>query len=217
MIVRRTCIAIVLAHGAVASAEQRVAVAETHEAAPAAAAPLPASTAATSSEARAAPDAIDAAAFAPSHRGLAAGIELGEPISATVAYVTGRLLVAGALGSGTLEGPGLQAHADAQVEVTRLARAVPVRVGMGMRLYHHGYAPASVDELPDTHLGLRASAAIALERGPLQLYVEAAPGIDVARSRSCALSSGAFSVCPHAQQSPWFLQLAIGARWFLTD
>jgi hypothetical protein len=128
----------------------------------------------------------------------------------------GTLTVSGAIGSGTLEGPGLQAHVDVQTVVTRLAANAPLRVGIGARFYHHGYQPASTDELPDDHLGIRAPIALALERGAMQLYAEVAPGIDVAKSRSCSLADGAFSVCPHAQESPFFLQLVVGARWFLS-
>jgi len=149
-------------------------------------------------------------------RGLALGIELGEPTSATAGWFTGKLAVLGAVGTGTLAGMGLQLHADVQVEVLRLAPNLPLRVGGGVRVYHHGYTPASIDEVPDTHLGLRGSAALALERGPLQLYAELAPGVDVLRSSSCSLASGARSVCPHAQDLPVFVQFTVGARWFLS-
>jgi hypothetical protein len=148
--------------------------------------------------------------------GLAIGVELGEPASATIGWFTGKLALVGALGTGTVEGLGLQGHGDVQYEVHRLAANMPLRVGLGARLYHHGYHPASIDELPDTHLGVRASASIAMERGKLQLYAEVAPGIDVLRSSSCNLASGARSVCPHAQEAPVFLQLAVGARWFFS-
>lgn len=148
--------------------------------------------------------------------GLAIGIELGEPTSATIGWFKGKLALLGALGTGTYEGPGVEGHADAQLEVHRLAANMPLRIGLGARLYHHGYHQSSIDETPDTHLGVRASASIALERGKLQLYAEIAPGIDVVRSSSCNLSSGARSVCPHAQEAPVFLQLAVGARWFFS-
>lgn len=148
--------------------------------------------------------------------GLAIGVELGEPTSATIGWFTGKLALLGALGTGTYEGPGIEAHADVQLEVHRLAPNMPLRIGGGARLYHHGYHQSSIDETPDTHLGVRASASVALERGQLQLYAEVAPGIDVVRSSSCNLSSGARSVCPHTQEAPVFLQLAIGARWFFS-
>ncbi len=148
--------------------------------------------------------------------GLAIGIEVGEPTSATIGWFTGKLALLGALGTGTYEGPGIEAHADVQLEIRRLGPNMPLRIGGGARLYHHGYHQSSIDETPDTHLGLRASASIALERRQLQLYAEVAPGIDVVRSSSCNLSSGARSVCPHAQEAPVFLQLAVGARWFFS-
>lgn len=161
---------------------------------------------------------VSANAEAPRHapHGLALGVELGEPSSATVAWYAEKLVLSGAFGTGTREGLGPQGHADVQLEIRRLAPAIPLRVGLGARLYHHGYQLASVDELPDTHVGIRASAQLALERGRLQFYAELAPGIDVMRTSSCNLSSGARSVCPHAQENPVFVQLAIGARWFLS-
>ncbi len=148
--------------------------------------------------------------------GLALGVELGDPVSATIGWFAGNLAVSGAIGTGTVEGPGIEAHVDLQIVATRLSPSAPLRVGLGLRAYHHGYQPASTDELPDDHLGIRVPIALALERGSMQLYAEVAPGIDVAKSRSCSLASGAFSVCPHAQESPFFLQLVVGARWFLS-
>ena len=149
-------------------------------------------------------------------RGLALGVELGEPTSATAAWFRGPLSIGGALGTGTLAGPGVSLHADVSYVVYRLAPELPVRVGLGGRYYHHGYEAMSVDEVPDSHYGVRASAGVALERGPLQLYAELAPGIDVVRTRSCTFASGADTICPHAQASPLFVQLAVGARWFLS-
>lgn len=163
---------------------------------------------------------VEAAAPAPDparpQQGLALGIELGEPTSATVGLFTGKLALLGAIGSGTFQGPGLSAHIDAQLEVTRLAPSIPLRVGLGGRFYHHGYQPMSVDEIPHEHYGLRASAALAVERGAMQLYAEVAPGIDLKRSASCTLADGPRSVCPHAQSSPLFVQLVLGARFFIT-
>lgn len=149
-------------------------------------------------------------------RGLAVGAEVGDPIAATVGWFTGPLALLGAIGSGTREGPGLSLHADAQLVVTRLRQDVPLRVGIGARFYHHGYPPASVDEIPDDHFGIRASAALGLERGRFQIYAEVAPGLDIRRSASCSLMSGPRSVCPHSQASPLFLQLVVGARWFIS-
>jgi hypothetical protein len=148
--------------------------------------------------------------------GLAVGVEVGEPTSITVGVWTGNLGLSAALGTGTLEGVGLSFHVDAQLIVARLAPQVPLRVGLGGRFYHHGYDAMSFDEVPDSHYGIRASVALAYERGAMQLYAEAAPGVDVHRSASCTLASGAYSICPHTQEVPVFLQLVVGARWFLS-
>jgi hypothetical protein len=50
----------------------------------------------------------------------------------------------------------------------------------------------------------------------MQLYAELAPGIDFHRTASCTLASGPYTVCPHAQDRPLFVQLVVGARWFLS-
>jgi hypothetical protein len=149
-------------------------------------------------------------------KGLAIGVEAGEPTSVTGGFFAGKLALFGALGTGTREGVGIQLHVDAQLIVAQLRPDVPVRVGLGGRYYHHGYESMSTDELPDSHYGIRASAAIAYEKGSMELYAELAPGIDVKRTNSCSLASGAYSVCPHSMESPFFLQLVLGARWFLT-
>lgn len=148
--------------------------------------------------------------------GLAIGVEVGEPASVTVGWWTDTLGVAAALGTGTRAGAGLSVHADLQLVVARLAPAVPLRLGLGGRYYHHGYEPMSFDEVPDSHYGIRASAALAYETGALQLYAEVAPGVDVKRTASCTLGSGPYSICPHAQENPLFIQLVVGARWFLS-
>ena len=147
--------------------------------------------------------------------GLAIGAELGDPTSITAAWFAGKLDVAAALGTATLESVGWSAHVDAQVAVAEPTPAVSIRVGLGLRYYRHSHL-MSMDELPSSHLGVRASLAVALRRGPLELYAEAAPGIDVARGASCSLADGVDSVCPHAQESPWFFQMVIGARWFVS-
>lgn len=152
----------------------------------------------------------------PARSGLAVGVELGEPTSATIGWFRGTLAFVGALGSGTLAGPGVSVHADVQLEVKRLRPNLPVRVGLGGRFYHHGYDAMSIDEVADSHAGIRASAAVALDRGPLQLYAELAPGIDLVRTRSCTFAGGADSICPHSQASPLFLQFVAGARWFIS-
>ena len=155
-------------------------------------------------------------AAAPARSGLAVGVELGDPTSATVGWFRGPLAFLGAVGSGTLAGPGVSVHADVQVEVKRLGPDLSVRVGLGGRYYHHGYDAMSFDEVPDSHYGLRATAAVALDRGPVQLYAELAPGIDLTRTRSCTFAGGADSICPHAQATPLFLQFVAGVRWFIS-
>ncbi len=152
----------------------------------------------------------------PSSRGLAVGIEVGEPTSVTVGYWAGALGLRAAVGTGTRAGVGFAARVEGQLEVARLAAHVPLYVGLGARLYRHGYEEMSFDEIPDTHIGIRASLAIGYERGGMLLYAEAAPGVDVLRTTSCSLASGPYSLCPHAQATPLFLQLVVGARWFLT-
>ncbi len=163
--------------------------------------------------------AIATAPTTPDHHGrggrLALGLELGEPVSATAGWFDGKLAISGGIGSGVFGGAGLSLRAAVQLEVTRLTPAMPLRVGLGGRLYHHGYELASIDELPDTHYGVFASIATALELGPLEIYGELAPGIDLHRTRSCALSSGPATICPHAQEAPVFVQFVVGARWFL--
>lgn len=149
-------------------------------------------------------------------KGLALGVELGEPTSATLGFFAGAIGVTGAVGSGTREGLGLSAHVDVQVVAARFAPNIPLRVGLGARYYHHGYKPASIDEIPDSHYGVRAPIAVALEKGSLQLYAEVAPGLDFKRTTSCTLASGPDSICPHAQESPFFVQLVIGARFFFS-
>lgn len=149
-------------------------------------------------------------------QGIAVGVELGEPTSATIGWWSGKLGVSGALGTGTAAGVGLSLHADVQVEAARLAPKIPVRLGLGGRYYHHGYEPMSFDEVPHSHYGIRATVALAYERGAMQLYAELAPGVDVHRTASCTLASGPYTVCPHAQDRPLFVQLVVGARWFLS-
>ncbi len=164
------------------------------------------------------PPATITASDAPAvgQHGIAIGVELGEPTSITAGWWKGDFGLSAALGTGTRAGVGLSFHADAQLVVARLTPRVPLRVGLGGRFYHHGYDAMSFDEVPDSHLGIRASLAIAYERGAMQIYAEAAPGVDVHRTASCTLASGAYSICPHTQDRPLFLQLVVGARWFLS-
>lgn len=149
-------------------------------------------------------------------QGLAVGVELGQPTAVTVSWWTGKLGVTGAVGTGTWSGPGAFAHVGAELEVARLAPKIGVDVGLGGRIYHHGYNPMSTDETPDTHYGAFASVALGYEVGALRLYAEASPGVDVKRTTSCFLISGPYSICPHAQDNPLFVQLVVGARWFLS-
>jgi len=148
--------------------------------------------------------------------GIAVGVELGEPSSATGGWYLGKLAVLAALGSGTFEGPGFSMHADVQMLVARLGPQIPFRVGLGARYYHHGYELMSVDEIPHTHYGVRASASVGFDRGPLQFYAEVAPGVDFKRTRSCTFASGVDTICPHSQELPFFVQFVVGARWFLS-
>lgn len=148
--------------------------------------------------------------------GLAAGIELGEPSSLTIGWFTGELGFSAALGTGTFAGPGVSLHVDATRTVTRLRPNIPLYVGLGGRYYHHGFRAMSIDETPDSHYGVRATVGVALDRGPLRIYAELAPGVDLRRTSSCTLASGARSVCPHAQENPVFAQFVVGARWFVS-
>jgi hypothetical protein len=149
-------------------------------------------------------------------RGLAIGAELGEPTAATAGLFIGKLAVTGAFGTGTFAGAGPTVHAELRYEVVRPRPTVSVRVGLGGRYYHHGYDAASIDEVPDSHYGVRVLGELAFDRGPLQLYAELAPGVDLERTQSCTLRSGVDSICPHAQAAPVFVDFAIGARWFLS-
>jgi hypothetical protein len=179
-------------------------------------APPPATAAAATPAPSTSTTSTAAAVPATMRHGLAVGAELGEPTSATVGWFNDQLSFTGALGTGTRAGAGVSVHADAQYLVTRLRPDIPLRIGLGARYYHHGYQPMSADEVPDSHYGIRASAAVALERTSLQLYAELAPGVDVKRTASCTLADGPASICPHAQERPVFVQLVVGARWFLS-
>jgi hypothetical protein len=148
-------------------------------------------------------------------KGLAIGAELGDPTSATVAWFANKLVASAALGSATLESSGWSFHADVQGVARQLAPHAVLRLGLGARIYHHSHL-LSPDEVPSTHYGARASIAVAYQTGSMELYAELAPGIDLKRTNSCNLADGAFSVCPHAQESPLFLQMAVGARFFLS-
>lgn len=151
-----------------------------------------------------------------SPHGLAIGIEAGQPASATVGWFADKLSVDAALGSGTLLGPGFEAHLDVQVIATRLAPNVPLRVGLGGRYYDQHYQAASPDELPQQRWGVRSPVSIALDKPSWQVYAEVAPGVDLHRSASCNLLDGANSVCPHAQSTPAFVDFVVGARFFLS-
>jgi hypothetical protein len=185
------------------------------DAAPAAPAPTTAPAPAPTPVAAPAATITASATERPHRTRLGLGAELGEPISATVAYFVDKLSVGGAIGTGTLYGPGLSVHVDCQYEVARLVPEVALRVGLGGRYYDQHYQPASVDELPQSRWGVRASAAVALERPDWQVYGELAPGVDLHRSASCNYFDGVNSVCPHVATTPVFVQFVVGARWFL--
>lgn len=184
--------------------------------APVAAAGMPAAAAAAAPApaAQVSASAPDDEAAAPT--GFAFGAELGEPTAATVGFFGEKVALAAAIGSGTFAGPGISIHADVLYTATRLSAHVPLRVGLGGRFYHHGYDPQSIDEIPHEHYGIRVPVSIAFEKKALQIYAEAAPGVDVYRSMSCTLADGPRSICPHAQQNPLFVQLVVGARWFIS-
>ena len=148
-------------------------------------------------------------------KGLAVGVEVGDPIAVTAAFNTGSLMLAGAVGSATVESPGVTAHGDVQFVATRISPKAVLRLGVGVRYYRHSHL-ASPDELPSTHLGARLSSAFAVQAGAAEVYLEIAPGIDFLRTNSCNLADGAYSVCPHAQESPLFFEGVIGLRFFLS-
>lgn len=160
--------------------------------------------------------ALAGVARADDRHGLAVGAELGEPTSATVGWLTPALVLDAAIGSGTLYGPGLSAHADVEAVATRLAEQAVLRVGLGVRYYDQHYKLASMDELPSTNYGVRVPVALAYDVGAIQIYLEAAPGYDFKRTQSCTLADGPNSICPHAQATHLFLDVVVGARWYLS-
>lgn len=159
----------------------------------------------------------------PRPTGVAVGLEVGEPVAATARWVGvgGLLGVGAALGTGTRSGVGLSTHVDVTVTPAVVMRAsstaVLVHVGAGLRYYRHGYDAMSVDEVPDAHLGVRGVVGldVVLASPRLELYLEAAPGYDVDRTASCTLASGVDSVCPHAAASRAFVDVVLGARWYI--
>ena len=149
--------------------------------------------------------------------GLAVGVELGEPSAATVRYslAEGKFGIQAGIGSGVFGGYGLHVHGDLTFGVLKLGKRSQVYLGLGARYYQHTYEPASIDEIPDTHFGLRLPIGLtAPVGGRLELYLQAAPGYDLKRSESCSLISGANSLCPHAVSSRWFVQAVVGARFY---
>jgi hypothetical protein len=154
--------------------------------------------------------------------GITVGAELGEPLSLTVGYrlPDPRLGLSLAVGSGVLGGNGLHVHGDITWVPVVLRRGaavqIPVHVGLGMRYYSHHYEPASIDELPDTHVGVRMSLGVtaSMVEKKLEAYGEVAPGYDLRRTESCSLISGVQAICPHTMSSRAFIQGAIGIRYF---
>jgi hypothetical protein len=155
--------------------------------------------------------------------GIGLGVELGEPSSITVGYLAADPGIGAsvAIGTGTMSGTGLQLRADVTwipvVFNRQSAVRIPLRVGLGGRYYRHGYAPASLDEIDDRHTGVRLpiGAAVALMDLGLEIYLEVAPGYDLARTESCNLGSGASSVCPHTMSSRAFVHGVVGLRYYL--
>lgn len=164
-------------------------------------------------ETAAAPASVTVVLRPPPTGGIAFGVELGSPTSATAGWFKGKLGLTGAIGTGTLGGVGLSLHAEARYDLRKVDR-FQLRAGGGLRYYHHGYDPVSIDEIPDSHYGLRAIVELGMDRGPLQLYAELAPGLDFKRTNSCSLVEGVDSICPHSQKAPWFVNIVVGARWF---
>lgn len=155
--------------------------------------------------------------------GLAVGVEVGQPTTATVRFATvdGKLGVGVGVGSGTVDGTGLTVRGGVTfapvVAMRSPARSLPIYLGVGARYYRHHYDPASIDELADRHIGIEGSlgAALAL-RGPgVEIYVDGGPGYDVDRTDSCSFMSGVDSLCPHQQASRLTWHAALGVRWYL--
>jgi len=153
--------------------------------------------------------------------GVAAGVALGEPTTATVRWagVDGLVGADAAVGSGTITGTGLVLAAQLTVAPVVLARSesmrMPLYFGAGLRRYDHHFDPASIDEIPDVHVGVFGSLALAVAMSSgLELYGQIAPGYDVSRTESCTLMSGVDSVCPHSQSSRAFVAASLGARWY---
>ena len=125
------------------------------------------------------------------------------------------------VGSGTLDGTGLTIRGGVTFAPVVLAagasRALPIYLGVGARYYQHHFDPASIDELPDRHVGLEGTLGVALAlRGPrLELYLDGGPGYDVGRSDSCSFASGVMTVCPHQQATRLYWHGGLGLRWYL--
>lgn len=155
--------------------------------------------------------------------GLSLGVEVGEPTSVTARYEVSPLglAISAGVGSGVRDGHGLQLHGDLTITPIVLRRdrdlRIPIYLGVGARYYRHQYEPASIDEIPDVHEGVRApiGVAAAFMKLGLEIYIEVAPGYDLYRSESCNLMSGVNSVCPHALSPRGFFQGVIGARYRL--
>lgn len=154
--------------------------------------------------------------------GLALGIEVGEPSSATVRWAgaNGRLGTSVSLGTGTLAGIGVALGLDTTYAVAVLHRGdrlrVPLHLGLGARHYRHGYDPASIDEVDDAHTGVVAVVAVgAVLSSRIEIYVQGAPGIDLHRTASCTFMSSVDSLCPHSQTSSAFVQVVAGMRWHM--
>lgn len=155
--------------------------------------------------------------------GLAVGVEVGQPTTATVRFaaVDGTLGVGVGVGSGTLDGTGLTVRGGVTfapvVAMRSASHALPIYLGVGGRYYRHHYDPASIDELADRHVGLEGTlgAALALRGHGLEVYLDGGPGYDVDRTDSCSFMSGVDSLCPHQQSTRLYWHAALGVRWYL--
>lgn len=150
--------------------------------------------------------------------GVGVGLAVGQSTRAVGSFAPAALpiRVDAGVGTGVFEGTGLQITADVSWE-----RALPYELdlglGAGVRYFRHHYRPSSVDETGfDRHLGVRLVATVSrrLSLIPIDLFAEVAPGVDVSRTTSCTFMSGVDTVCAHDRETPLFVDLAVGARWW---
>ena len=146
------------------------------------------------------PTAVTAHATAPAspaRNGLAVGVELGDPSSATAAWFLRQALRRARARHRDVRRPGLLRRTS-----TPSSRCITSRPtsrsasGSVLATTTSTTRRCRASEIPDSHYGLRASVALAYEHGPLELYAELAPGVDVKRTQSCTLVDGALQHLP---------------------